>query len=115
MRTALSMSQSLNMMRGDFPPSSSETFFRLLMAQLEYTQNNNNSRKWPDTGRPPGARPVPLHDLLADGRGAGEAQFTDVWVFRQALPHHTACARGRSVRRPLLTYYTFRTRRVLKG
>lgn len=38
MRTALSMSQSLNMMRGDFPPSSRETFFRLLMAQLEQTQ-----------------------------------------------------------------------------
>lgn len=35
MRTALSMSQSLKMMRGDFPPSSSETFFRLLRAQLK--------------------------------------------------------------------------------
>lgn len=34
MRTALSMSQSLKMMRGDFPPSSRETFFRLLTAQL---------------------------------------------------------------------------------
>lgn len=45
MRTALSMSQSLNMMRGDFPPSSRETFFRLLTAQLEQTQNNNNNRK----------------------------------------------------------------------
>lgn len=45
MRTALSMSQSLNMMRGDFPPSSRETFFRLLTAQLEQTQNNNNDRK----------------------------------------------------------------------
>lgn len=35
MRTALSMSQSLKMMRGDFPPSSRETFFRLLRAQLQ--------------------------------------------------------------------------------
>lgn len=34
MRTALSMSQSLKMRRGDFPPSSRETFFRLLTAQL---------------------------------------------------------------------------------
>lgn len=34
MRTALSMSQSLKMMRGDFPPSSKETFFTLLTAQL---------------------------------------------------------------------------------
>lgn len=35
MRTALSMSQSLKIMRGDFPPSSRETFFRLLSAQLQ--------------------------------------------------------------------------------
>lgn len=35
MRTALSMSQSLKMMSGDFPPSSRETFFRLLSAQLQ--------------------------------------------------------------------------------
>lgn len=34
MRTALSMSQSLKMIRGDFPPSSRETFFTLLTAQL---------------------------------------------------------------------------------
>lgn len=42
MRTALSMSQSLKMMRGDFPPSSRETFFRLLSAQLwqEITQED---------------------------------------------------------------------------
>lgn len=35
MRTALSMSQSAKMMRGDFPPSSRETFFTLLTAQLQ--------------------------------------------------------------------------------
>lgn len=35
MRTALSMSQSLKIMRGDFPPSSRDTFFRLLTAQLQ--------------------------------------------------------------------------------
>lgn len=34
MRTALSMSQSAKMMSGDFPPSSRETFLRLLRAQL---------------------------------------------------------------------------------
>lgn len=33
MRTALSRSQSLKIMKGDFPPSSRETFFRLLTAQ----------------------------------------------------------------------------------
>lgn len=36
--TALSRSQSLKMMRGDFPPSSRETFFTLLTAQLQDTQ-----------------------------------------------------------------------------
>lgn len=40
MRTALSMSQSLKMMRGDFPPSSRETLFTLLTAQL-YTANRD--------------------------------------------------------------------------
>lgn len=35
MRTALSMSQSAKMMRGDFPPSSRDTFFTLLTAQLQ--------------------------------------------------------------------------------
>lgn len=34
MRTALSMSQSAKMMSGDFPPSSKDTFLRLLTAQL---------------------------------------------------------------------------------
>lgn len=34
MRTALSMSQSAKMIRGDFPPSSRDTFFTLLTAQL---------------------------------------------------------------------------------
>lgn len=34
MRTAFSMSQSLKMMRGDFPPSSNDTFLTLLIAQL---------------------------------------------------------------------------------
>lgn len=34
-RTALSSSQSLNIMSGDLPPSSRETFFKLLTAQLE--------------------------------------------------------------------------------
>lgn len=45
---------------------------------------------------PTGVRPLPLHDLLADGRGAGETQLTDVRVLRQTLSHHTACAHGRS-------------------
>lgn len=34
-RTALSSSQSLNIISGDLPPSSRETFFKLLTAQLE--------------------------------------------------------------------------------
>lgn len=45
---------------------------------------------------PAGVRTVPLHDLFADGRGAGEAQLSDVWVLRQTLSHHPACARARS-------------------
>lgn len=34
-RMAFSRSQSLQMMSGDLPPSSRDTFFRLLLAQLE--------------------------------------------------------------------------------
>ena len=34
-RTALSRSQSLKMTSGDLPPNSSETFFRLALAQLK--------------------------------------------------------------------------------
>lgn len=45
MRTALSMSQSLKMMSGDFPPSSRETFFTLLTAQLQ-TNNNKHVHWW---------------------------------------------------------------------
>lgn len=41
---------------------------------------------------------VPLHDLFADGRGAGEAQLADVRVVGQTLSHHAAC-RGRQVMR----------------
>lgn len=44
MRTALSMSQSLKMMRGDFPPSSRETFFTLLTAQLYMEENTDTQR-----------------------------------------------------------------------
>lgn len=43
-----------------------------------------------------GGRSLPLHDLLADGRGAREAQLADVRVVGQTLSHHAAC-RGRRV------------------
>lgn len=46
MRTALSMSQSLKMMRGDFPPSSRDTFFRLLTAQLRQGITGRKKRAW---------------------------------------------------------------------
>lgn len=39
--TALLRSQSAKMIRGDFPPSSRETFFTLLRAQLEGTEGWN--------------------------------------------------------------------------
>ena len=39
-RTARSISQSLKMINGDFPPSSKDTFFRLLRAQLLDTLKN---------------------------------------------------------------------------
>lgn len=35
------MSQSAKMMRGDFPPSSRDTFFTLLTAQLQVGQDAN--------------------------------------------------------------------------
>lgn len=152
MRTALSMSQSLKMMSGDFPPSSRETFFRLLTAQLWWTRGHSHGwaglagrawlaewaglagraglvervglagqaglAEWVGLAGRAGLAgwaglagqaglagraglagqaglaltwPVPLHDLFADGRGAGEAQFTDVWVLGQTLSHHPTC------------------------
>lgn len=39
--TALLRSQSAKMIRGDFPPSSRETFFTLLRAQLEGTEGQS--------------------------------------------------------------------------
>lgn len=45
MRTALSMSQSLKMMSGDFPPSSRETFFRLLSAQLQQEMTHEHEQE----------------------------------------------------------------------
>ena len=44
-RTALSMSQSLKMMRGDFPPSSRDTFFTLLTAQLQEEQEQEQEEQ----------------------------------------------------------------------
>lgn len=43
MRTALSMSQSPKIMRGDFPPSSRETLFTLLTAQLYIANRHTQS------------------------------------------------------------------------
>lgn len=40
--TALSRSQSLKIMRGDLPPNSRETFFTLLIAQLQGTNAHNS-------------------------------------------------------------------------
>lgn len=39
--------------------------------------------------------PVPLHDLLADRRGAGEAQLADVGVVGETLSHHATCRKDR--------------------
>lgn len=98
MRTALSMSQSLKMMRGDFPPSSRETFFRLLRAQLQQgiTGGGGEGMKlfhstvtWANEQRV--CQVVPLHDLFADWCGASEAQLADVWVVGQTLSHHATC------------------------
>lgn len=80
------MSQSLKMMRGDFPPSSRETFFRLLTAQLqrELQGDIKGMRSFhpevTSVNKEQVCPLVPLHDLLSDGGGASEAQLTDVWV-----------------------------------
>ena len=37
---------------------------------------------------------APLHDVLPDGRGAGESQLTDVRVVREPLAHQTAWIQG---------------------
>ena len=48
--TALSRSQSAKMRRGDFPPSSRETFFTLLRAQLKGTGRDGLGHGVGDTG-----------------------------------------------------------------
>lgn len=88
------MSQSLKMMRGDFPPSSRETFFRLLSAQLqgETTERNREEGNMlmKSASQPP---LLPLHDLFANWSGAGEAQLADVQVVTESLTHHAAWRR----------------------
>ena len=42
--------------------------------------------------RPP-TQSLPFHDGFADGSGSGEAQFTDIRMFRESLTHHRACSR----------------------
>ena len=36
---------------------------------------------------------LPFHDGFADGSGSGEAQFTDIRMFRESLTHHRSCSR----------------------
>lgn len=38
---------------------------------------------------------VPLHDLFANRRGAGEAQLADVGVVGETLSHHATWSRDR--------------------
>lgn len=41
--TALSKSQSLNTISGDFPPNSRDTFFKFALAQLKYRRKENTN------------------------------------------------------------------------
>lgn len=64
--TALPRSQSAKMRRGDFPPSSRETFFTLLRAQLKGTGRDGLGHGVGDTGH--GTRDIG-HGTRAGGRG----------------------------------------------
>lgn len=44
------------------------------------------------------SRVLPLHDLFADRRRAGEAQLADVWVLGQTLSNHATWRRSRRSR-----------------
>lgn len=96
--TALRRSQSAKMMRGDFPPSSRETFFTLLRAQLKGTESWLAGSPEPGTqgggGRARGGmRAAPEHASLkrtAQGPGWGEPRVTQAAPSPVTLPSSPA-------------------------
>lgn len=55
---------------------------------LDVTHSAASGGGWME---PDGTYSLPLHDLLANLGGAGEAQFAHIWVVRQTLAHHGPC------------------------